>query len=187
MEALEQLKALKVKDRPLEFITAVPGRRYGEFEPILSALHEDAEQDLANVKDEVTGETGWQDDRLIWAHSPRMAEQANQARQEKIKAIEDGAARRVNKLDGQDTGKKHRGRKLSDSGAKAWMYSELKEARLGKIIKVDLQSDLFSYQIDEKALKLAELNDGKLLLVTNVSDLTPPEVVARYKALGHLD
>ncbi|AWB33048.1 IS1634 family transposase [Orrella marina] len=187
METLEQLKALKVKDRPLEFIMAVPGRRYGEFEPILSALHEDAELDLANAKDEVTGETCWQDDRLIWAHSPRVAEQANRARQEKIKAIEDGAARRVDKLDGQDTGKKHRGRKLSDSGAKAWMYNEVKEARLGKIIKVDLQSDLFSYQIDEKALKLAELNDGKLLLVTNVTDLTPPEVVARYKALADIE
>ena len=40
METLKQLKALKVKDKPLEFIMAVPGRRYGEFESILSALHE---------------------------------------------------------------------------------------------------------------------------------------------------
>jgi transposase len=34
---------------------------------------------------------------------------------------------------------------------------------------------------------LAELNDGKLLLVTNVSDLTPSEVVARYKALADIE
>jgi transposase len=116
-----------------------------------------------------------------------MAEQAKLARQEKIKAIEEGAAQRVDKLDGQDTGKKHRGRKLSDSGAKAWMYHEVKDAKLGKIIKVDLKSDLFSYAIDEKALKLAELNDGKLLLVTNVTDLTPTEVIARYKALADIE
>lgn len=62
-----------------------------------------------------------------------------------------------------------------------------KEARLGKIIMVDRGSDLFSYQIDEKALKLAELIDGKLLLVTNVTDLTPPKVVARYKALAEIE
>jgi len=187
METLEQLKALKVKGGPLEFIMTVPGRRYGEFEPILSALHEDKDLDLANAKAEVTGQTAWQGHRLVWAHSPKMAEQANLARRERIKAIEDGAAMRVDKLDGQDTGKKHRGRKLSDSGAKAWMYHEVKEARLGKIIKVDLKSELFSYQIDEKALKLAELNDGKLLLVTNVTDLTPLEVVARYKALADIE
>lgn len=156
MDSLEQLKGLKFKERPLEFIMAVPGRRYNEFEPILSKLHEDEELDLANAKDEVTGETAWNEHRLVWAHSPKMAEQASQARKERIKAIEDGAAKRVDKLEGQDTGEKHRGRKLSDSGAKAWMYHEVKEARLGKIIKVDLKSELFSYQIDEKALKLAE-------------------------------
>ena len=187
MDTLGQLKALAVKERPLEFIMAVPGRRYGEFEPILSALHEDRDLDLANAKGELNGQTAWQEHRLVWAHSPKIAEHASQARREKIKAIEDGAAARVDKLDGQDTGKKHRGRKLSDSGAKAWMYHEVKEARLGKIIKVDLKSDLFSYQIDEKSLKLAELNDGKLLLVTNVTDLSPLEVVARYKALADIE
>ena len=65
METLEHLKALKVKDRPLEFMMAVPGRRYGEFEPILCTLHEDAELNLADAQDEVTGETGWQKHRLI--------------------------------------------------------------------------------------------------------------------------
>jgi transposase len=187
METLKQLKGLKVKDKPLEFIMAVPGRRYGEFESILSALHEDEELDLANAEREVMGETNWDEHRLVWAHSPKMAAQAKQARQEKINAIEVGAAQRVDKLDGQDTGEKHRGRKLSDSGAKAWMYHEVKEARLGKIIKVELKSDLFSYTIDEKALNLAELNDGKLLLVTNVTDLNPTEVVARYKALADIE
>lgn len=114
METLEQLKELKVKKRPLEVITAVPGRRYNEFEP-----HENKTLDLDKAKDKVTGETAWGEHRLIWAQSPKMAEQANLARQKKIEAIEDGAAKRVDKLEGQDTGKKHRGRKLSVSGAKA--------------------------------------------------------------------
>jgi len=93
----------------------------------------------------------------------------------------------VGKLDGQDAGAKHRGRKLSDSGTKARFYHEVKEAHLAKIIKVDLQSDLFTYQIDEKALKQAELLDGKLLLVTNVTDLTPQEIVTRYKSLADIE
>jgi len=187
IDTLKQLKALKVKDKPLEFIMAVPGRRYGEFESILSALHEDEALNLTDAESEVMGETTWDEYRLVWAHSPKVAKQANEARRVKIKAIEDGAASRVDKLDDQDTGKVHRGRKLSDSGAKAWMYHEVKEAKLGKIIKVDLKSELFSYNIDDKALKLAALNDGKLLLVTNVADLTPPEVVSRYKALADIE
>lgn len=58
------------------------------------------------------------------------------------------------------------------------MYQEVKEARLGKIIKVDLKSELFIHQIDEKALKFAELNNGESLLGTNITDLTPPEIIA---------
>jgi hypothetical protein len=39
-----------------------------------------------------------------------------------------------------------------------------------------LKSELFTYDIDEKALGLAKQNDGKLLLITNAQDLTPQEV-----------
>ena len=45
----------------------------------------------------------------------------------------------------------------------------------------DLTPKLFSYAIDEKALKQAQLMDGKLMLVTNVKDLNPTEVVQRDK------
>ena len=40
--------------------------------------------------------------------------------------------------------------------------------------KVDLKSDLFTYGIDEAALARAQLMDGKLMLVTNVQDMTAP-------------
>jgi hypothetical protein len=59
------------------------------------------------------------------------------------------------KLDAQDEGKVRRGRKLSDSGSKARFYREASEAHLASIVKVDLKSDLFTYQIDEVALARA--------------------------------
>ena len=37
------------------------------------------------------------------------------------------------------------------------------------------------------ALRQAELMDGNLILATNVMDLTPPEVVQRYKALADIE
>ena len=75
----------------------------------------------------------------------------------------------------------------SDGGARARFYHEVLEAKLGKIIRVDLKSELFTYSIDRPARRLAELMDGKLLLVTNTADLEPQQVVDRYKALADIE
>ena len=91
------------------------------------------------------------------------------------------------KLDAQDSGTKSRGRALSDGGVRARFYHAVSEARLRRIIRVDLKSELFTYHIDEEALKLARAMDGKLLLVTNVPDLDPEAVVAQYKALADIE
>ena len=80
-----------------------------------------------------------------------------------------------------------RGRKLSDGGARARLYREVCDAHLARIVRVDLKSELFTYDISEKALAHARLMDGKLLLVTNTADLTPAEVVKRYKALADIE
>ena len=93
----------------------------------------------------------------------------------------------MGKLDEQDQGSKKRGRKLSDSGAKARFYHEVRESRLGNIIKVNLKDELFSYAIDEGALKLAEMMDGKLLVVTNVKDIVPAKIIERYKSLADIE
>jgi hypothetical protein len=55
----------------------------------------------------------------------------------------------------------------------------VKEAHLAKIIKVDLQSDLFTYNIDEQALRQAELLDGKLLLRHNFGQIAEPNPQAK--------
>jgi len=52
---------------------------------------------------------------------------------------------------------------------------------------VDLKGEPFSYSIDEHALQRAQLNDGKLLLVTNVTDMPVAEVISRYKSLADIE
>ena len=44
-------------------------------------------------------------------------------------------------------------------------------------VKADLRSELFSYTVDEQTLHLAQTMDDKLMLVTNVADLSATEVV----------
>ncbi|MBW9248735.1 MAG: IS1634 family transposase, partial [Acidithiobacillus ferriphilus] len=75
----------------------------------------------------------------------------------------------------------------SDSGAKARFYHAVCEAHLSRIIQVDMAAQQFSYDIDKSARTLAEKMDGKLLLVSNVQDLSPAEVVARYKSLADIE
>jgi transposase len=184
LDNIDELGKIKLPSgQPLEFILAVPGRRYGEFVDVLQAFQGRA----TKAEQELIEEASWHDLRLVVAHHPQRAKEQTQLRQERIAALKTQAQAWAGKLDEQDGGVSARGRKLSDSGAKARLSHEVKEAHLAKIVKVDLKSDLFSYTIDENALKQAELMDGKLLLVTNVADLTPPEVVKRYKALADIE
>ncbi len=186
LDNLEWLQTVRVGKtaQPLEFILAVPGRRYGEFNEILDAVQA---EHCAHAKAEVIGETAWRGLRLIWAHDPQAAAQQSAARRQTIETLTQQAERRAGKLDAQDAGATFKGRRLSDSGAKAWLFRAVSDAHLGSIIKVDLQSDRFAYTEDEAALKRAELNDGKLLLVTNTTDLDPAEVIARYKSLADIE
>lgn len=121
------------------------------------------------------------------AHHPESAKEQTVLRRERIAALQEKANHWAGKLDGQDLGVKARCRKLSGSGAKARLYHEVCDAHLVRIVKVDLKSELFSYTVDEPALAQAELMDGKLLLVSNVADLTPAKVVQRYKALADIE
>jgi transposase len=168
----------------LEFILAVPGRRYGDFVDLLTPFQE---TQCVDAKQEVLGETVWNKLRLIIAHDPQVALDAGAKRDSKIAALEQQAADWTGKLDEQETGKKKRGRKLSDGGARARFYHEVCDAHLARIIRVDLKSELFTYTIDERALTHARLMDGKLLLVTNTRDLAPDEVVKRYKSLADIE
>lgn len=169
--------------QPLEFILAVPGRRYAEFAELLAPLHDEA----AAAQGETLTQAQWQGHRLIVAHDPVRAQEQAGLRASRMAALQAHAEQLARKLDGQDAGELHRGRKLSDSGAKARLFHEVAEAHLSTIIRVDLASDLFTYDIDERALRRAQMMDGKLLLVTNVADLSPAQIVERYKSLSDIE
>jgi len=184
-ENLTDLQAIELPGaNKLEFILAVPGRRYGDFVELLEPFH--SEQCLP-AKQEILGETAWNKLRLIIAHDPQVSLQAGAKRDKRIDALKAQADQWVGKLNDQDEGKTKPGKKLSDGGARAKFYREVSEAHLARIVKVDLKSELFTYSIDERALKHARMMDGKLLLVTNAPDFTPAEVVNRYKSLADIE
>ena len=184
LDNLEALSEIRLESgEPLEFVLAVPGRRYSEFAELLDTF----QAQCADAEQEIVSELPWRGLRLVVAHDPEVAKDAQALRRERIEALEAQANAWVGKLDAQDAGVKARGKKLSDSGAKARLYHAVKEAHLANIIRVDLKNELFAYEIDPDALALAELMDGKLLLVTNTPDLSPQGVVDRYKSLADIE
>lgn len=189
LQALQSIRMQPGKDQnaqqaqALEFIIAVPGRRYHEFADLLEPL----QQKWQGSTTEMSGEAAWNGLRLVVAHDPQAAAQATAAREATIAALQEQANAWVGKLDAQDGGKKTKGRRLSDSGAKARFYHAVCEAHLGSILKVDMKAQLFSYAIDQQALDLAQLMDGKLLLVTNVRDMESGAVIERYKSLADIE
>ncbi|WP_458763073.1 IS1634 family transposase [Cupriavidus basilensis] len=185
IDNLAELQAMTLPDgAPLEFILAVPGRRYSDVVDSLEGLHT---QQCLPAHEEVLGEVPWNGLRLIVAHDPVAAQEKGRQRDAQIAHLEQLAAQWVGKLDAQDTGHRSRGKKLSDGGARARFYHAVCEAHLARIIQVDLKSERFCYAIDERALHHARMMDGKLLLVTNAADLSPREVVDRYKSLADIE
>ena len=185
LDNLESLQAIVLSSgQPLEFIIAVPGRRYADFVDLLGDFHGSR---CTSTSAEIMDELNWNDLRLVVAHDPAMAAIQTQRRSERIDALIAQGEQWAGKLVEQDEGVKKRGRKLSDSGAKARFFHAVSEAHLSKIIKVNLAEELFSYDIDANARALAEMMDGKMLLVTNVQGLTPADIVTRYKSLADIE
>lgn len=184
LDNLQMLSELKLSgDRTLEFVLAVPGRRHADFVELLQPLR----AKMANATAEIIEELTWKDHRLVVVYNPEQAKAQTQSRRDRIAALEGRAQTLVGKLDAQEAGAVRRGRKLSDSGAKARFFHEVSEARLAHIIRVDLKSELFTYDIDRSAQQRTEAMDGKLLLVSNVPDLDAQQIVARYKSLADIE
>jgi hypothetical protein len=143
-------------------------------------------QAAAGQDDKVTAHNGTFDYRVVVDHDPEAAQQKTAARRSQIDELIALGQQWSNRLDEQDGGQRRRGRPLSDSGAKARLYHAVREAGLGHVLKVDLQSELFQYTLDEDKLAHLSRLDGKLLLVTN-TDEPAAAVVARYKSLADIE
>jgi Transposase DDE domain len=216
LDALRAELATAGRAVSLEYVLAVPAARYGEFKDELLALDKAnagtapwvAETTWTHGRDK---DAPSQDDgampaaaprrraskpapppvryRLVVAHDPEVAARRTQARRQEIAELVALGEQWGGKLTAQETdtgGKRARGRALSDSGAKARLYHAVKDASLAHLIKVDLKSEFFQFDIDEDKQRYLERLDGKLLLVTN-ANAPAHELVQRYKSLADIE
>lgn len=177
LDNLAEIETLRTaQGLPVEYILAVPGRRYGEFAEVVA----DATLTAG------LGETRWQSRRLVIAHDDARALAQRTARRDTVARIQAEGERMAQRLDDAEAGRPQRGRQSNDRKAYLRFSETVKAAGLSRILKADLSADRFSFDLDEAALAEAEHLDGKLLLVTN-TDFAPAEVVARYRALADIE
>jgi hypothetical protein len=188
-ENLHTLEGLSLPEgTSLEYILAVPARRYGEYAKLCRGLRFDtAAHNPAGGDEQIVEARDAERRRVVVAHSEERAKAQGQRRDEQIGEIEQLAERLVGRLNAQDEGRPGRGRRLSDSGAFAQVRQAVQEAGLSRIVHTDVDDGRFFYDIDADALEQARLVDGKLILVTNVEDLPPEQIVARYKSLADIE
>jgi len=179
LDNIGELTALAEQgDRTLEFILAVPARRYSGLVETFRGLA---------YSDEGLAEARFAGHRLIVAHDRERAALQSARRRERIAELEAMAGKMVGKLDAQDEGQSARGRRASDRGAYSRFSRAVAEAELTRFLKADFTADRFSWSHDDEAIAEAELFDGKLALLTNVPELTPAEAVTRYRALADIE
>ncbi len=136
--------------RKLQFILAVPARRYAELGETLEGL---------SYSDGLA-EGRFAEHRLVVAHDPvRAAEQAAK-RRERIREIEELGEKLAAKLDAQDEGVTERGRKASDRGAYSRFQQAIGDAELTRFIRADYTADRFSYAIVEDAIAPPSASTG---------------------------
>jgi transposase len=179
LDNIGELTAMADQDgRRLEFILAVPTRRYGDLVETF--------QDLA-FDDQGLAEATFAGHRLIVTHDPLRAEEQATRRRARIAELEAMAEKMLGKLDAQDDRKTAKGRRASDRGAYSRFARAVAEAELTRFIKADLNADRFSWRVDEAAVAKTELFDGKRALITNAPDLTAADAVARCKSLDDIE
>jgi transposase len=185
VDQVDALKAMRLPDGvSLSWILAVPARRYGELMDPVVALHD---EHLKDDRKPSVHELQHEGHRLVIAHDPNVAASQQAQRRAKIDQIESEAQTQINKLDRQDQGEKSPGRRATDAGAFIAFSRQVREKKLSKILKADLHEDRFSWDLDEAMLARQEAFDGKLILLTNDTELSPEAIIKRYKQLADIE
>lgn len=180
LENIAEIKALAGEHQvQIDFILALPARRYGEMRAANESL----------VFENGLAEGSFADERMVVAYDPTRAAEQRAARLSKLDQAEALGERLANKLDAQDAGKPQAGRRASDRGAYARFARELKDRKLTRFFKIDWQGEQFRFERNDVAISEAEGFDGKLYVLTSLTIERHPgeRVIERYKALADIE
>ena len=188
------LAALKASDCAVDFIMAVPAKRYRALAPAIGELAFAADE--TSIKTLPIVEATEEEDapdlrqhRLVVSRNAERAAYERATRDAVIADICQMADAKAEKLEAQDAGAPGKGTRLTDAKVYHQIRSLIENKALSRIIRVELNAGLFSYDIDQKALEHAQTLDGVLVIATSLSesDMTAERVAQRYRALADIE
>lgn len=188
MDNLAELEDLELPGgRKVEYILAVPARRYRKMTEDLPELHQNLMEQTKGSEAEAVAEAEVDGRRLVVAHSPKIAKRARHMRAKRLVKALALARSLASKLNDQADGLPQRGRRMTDSGAKIAFGQELAKRKLTRFIEIETDDEVFWWDWNVEELKRDLELDGKLVLISNVRDLTAEQLVRQYKDLADIE
>lgn len=205
LDNIAQIRALALENRrQVDFILALSARRYKAMPALMTAL---------NYTDGLA-ETRFENERCVVAYDAHTAARQAEKRRAEIKAVEAIGQKLADKLDAQDVAEvaleiaaaakmlkrksskkaqenapKKRSKKANDRSAYVRFAKELKDRKLTKYFTIDWEAKEFTFERNEAAIAASEALDGKLVLLTSLteSESNSAQTVLRYKALADIE
>jgi len=205
LDNIAQIRALALeKQRQVDFILALSARRYKAMPALMAEL---------NYTDGLA-ETRFENERCVVAYDAQTAARQAEKRRAEINAVEALGQKLADKLDAQDaaeaaleaasttkasthkpgkeaneSARKKRSKKANDRSAYVRFAKELKDRKLTKYFTIDWNSEHFTFEQNEAAISASEALDGKLVLLTSLSESesSAAQTVLRYKALADIE
>jgi len=205
LDNIAQIRALALENRrQVDFILALSARRYKAMPALMADLN------YTNG----FAETRFENERCVVAYDAQTAARQGEKRRAEINAVEALGQKLSDKLDAQDTAKaareiaaaakrltrksspkinanaaKKRSKKANDRSAYVRFAKELKDRKLTKYFTINWNAEHFTFEQNEAAIVASEALDGKLVLLTSLSESesTSAQTVLRYKALADIE
>lgn len=205
LDNIAQIRALALeKQRQVDFILAVSARRYKTMPTLMEGLK----------YTDGLAETRFENERCVVAYDAQTALRQAQKRRAEIQAVEALGQKLADKLDAQDAAEaareiaaaakklrrksspkinanapKKRSKKANDRSAYVRFAKALKDRKLTKYFTIDWNAAEFTFEQNEAAIVASEALDGKLVLLTSLSESesSSAQTVLRYKALADIE
>ena len=158
----------KIGEQTVQFIFAVPLRKYSETRTILS------NHDFDN--DGITEKTflGY---RLVVSYNSKIAREQTLNRRKQIEQIEQHAEELITHMEVVKTRTPRQDQKAVNK-----IKAQARSLNLSRIVKAVIKDEKFTFWIERNALEEAEKLDGLLALSTNVYDLDAETIIDHYKS-----
>ena len=205
LDNIAQIRALaRDNRRQVDFILALSARRYKAMPALMADLN------YTNG----FAETRFENERCVVAYDAHTAARQGEKRRAEINAVEALGQKLADKLDAQDAAEaareiaaaakrltrksspkinanaaKKRSKKANDRSAYVRFAKELKDRKLTKYFTINWNAEHFTFAQNEAAIVASEALDGKLVLLTSLSESesTSAQTVLRYKALADIE